>query len=385
MRALKQKTIEIERALSRRGTLTNEIAHEIKNPITAILCSAETLDLLLADKIDPEQRDLLGYIKEYGDNLLRLVSDFLDVSMAEAGNIKARPEPLALAPLTQSIVGLLQSNAQKKHISLKCIPEDPEIGAMADPRHLKQVIFNLVHNAIKFTSDHGEVKVSVCSHSDPGKVRILVTDNGFGISREDLPTVFDPYARGEAKHIHGDTGAGLGLALCKALVELNGGTIGVDSLLNVGTTFEVTLPSAMIPRVEKESRADNMFQPLLGQRFLIIDEDFGSREAISALIEAWGGAVDKVAMAVEAVNALAQRRYDAVMIDNPEEGGLGYELARKIREDFKAQDTTIIIASKNPIDARLAKQAGADKCVEKPLNGKVLLHSLLAPREIDVM
>lgn len=388
MEELQQKTVEIERALTRRGTLTNEIAHEIKNPITAILCSAETLDILLDGKIDEEQRDLLRYIREYGDNLLRLVSDFLDVSMAEAGNITARPEPLALTPVAESIVGLLRANANKKHIALECRAEDSDLGGLVDPRHIKQVLFNLVHNAIKFTGEGGNVTVSVRRHEDPHKVRITVVDNGFGIAETDLSTVFDPYARGQSHHPGSDVGAGLGLALCKALIELNTGTIRVESAVNIGTSFIIDLPLARPVRPLSYS-ADEvsetvLFKPLQGQSILIVDEDLGSRESISALLQAWGGMVDRVSMAVDAVSALGQKRYDAVMIDNAD-GGAGCELARMIRSNPVSRNATIILATKTPIDEEQLSKSGADKCVEKPLNGKALLSSLLTPRDVDVM
>ncbi len=388
LRELHRRNLTTQRNLRHLGNLANEVAHEIKNPITAILCSAETLDLLIGPELDPQHRKSLHYIKEYGDNLLRLVSDFLDLSRVEAGKIEATCESVRLRPVVDSIIGLLESNAIKKQIRVTSELEAEDLTVFADPKHVKQVLFNLVHNAIKFTPENGEIVVSVFQEITRREITVTVADNGVGIPAEELGKLFNPYTKGESHPIAKELGAGLGLALCKNLIELNGGAVQVESERGKGSTFSFRLPCAKEEWKERVkgavSRAYERKEPLFGQRFLVVDEDTGSRESLSRLIEAWGGVVDRVSMAIDAVEALEQSSYDAVVIDDTLDGVYGHELARMIRQDLKVLDTTIVVATDGSGHQQLARDSGADSCVEKPFNGKTLLASLLKSGKYSV-
>ncbi len=378
IKELRKRTLHAQRNLRQLGNLANEVAHEIKNPITAILCSAETLDHLIGKDLDPTHQKSLKFISEYGDQILRLVSDFLDVSRAETGNIEAKPRSIELSPAVESVVGLLESNAYSKKIEVKVSIEDEDLRLYMDPKHLKQILFNLVHNAIKFTPEGGEIQIVAGQDFPHEHVRIAVRDNGCGISHERSKLLFDPY------HTGGDvaegSGIGLGLSLCKSLVELNSGEISVSSSPGVGSSFEFTAPVADAP----ESRKSGVIhlnpddKPLLGQKFLVVDEHSGSREAISRLIEAWGGVVDRVGLAVDAVDALSKKTYDAVMIDDTLDGIYGHELSRILKEEMGVnRGTTVIVTADERVHPNLLEDSGADYCIEKPLNSSRLLESLI--------
>ena len=193
IRELQRQTLRAQRQLRQVGDLANEVAHEIKNPITAILCSAETLDLLIGNDLDEVNRRTLRYIKEYGDDLLRLLGDFLDVSRAQTGKLDSRPEPVKVFPVIDSIVGLLESSAYRKQITVKSEVEDQELGVMVDPKHLKQILFNLLHNAIKFTPERGEIRLFAEQDFPNPLVKISVKDNGVGITEDRLEKLFEPY------------------------------------------------------------------------------------------------------------------------------------------------------------------------------------------------
>lgn len=247
---LEKQVSDLQRILKFRGNLASEIAHEIKNPITAILCSAETLDMILADKLDEDQRLTLRYIKEYGDNLHKLVSDFLDLSRAEAGNMDYSPRKVDLAQTVQSVMGLLEASAARKGVVLKNLTPGKNVCVHSDPVHLKQILFNLIHNAIKYTKKGGEVTVNCTKAAEQRRVQISVEDNGDGISQEKLDTLFDPYvkyenARDETVIITEagvpQQGTGIGLAICKSLVELGGGQIKVSSVVDQGSIFSFSL------------------------------------------------------------------------------------------------------------------------------------------------
>lgn len=381
-RKLREIEVQLEftkNALKARGELANEIAHEIKNPITAILCSAEALDLLIGPKLDDLHRQTLGYIREYGANVLQLVSDFIDVSRAEAGKITARPSRVKISPLVRSICGLLESVAIRKEVKVNFLATSDDYYAWTDEKHLKQILFNLVHNAIKYTRQGGEVQIVVKSDFPNHSLRFYVKDNGIGIPEDRIPHVFDLYERCERDGLPPDAGTGLGLALCKALVELSGGIINVASQVNIGTVFEFTVPEsreAGEPAREVDEPYMQIEKPLQGQSFLIIDGDRGAREAVGQLIEAWGGLVEKVASAAAAVEALSHSAYDAVMIDDGEDGLAAAEIARVVRSECAASGT-IILATRNEPEAKELLNSRADRYLTKPLNGKRLLRSLL--------
>ena len=242
LRSLEREVAEARRAMRQRGELASEIAHEIKNPIAAIVSSADTLDLIAGDSLDAAGHRTLRYIKEYGNHLLRLVGDFIDISRAEAGKLQAHPQATDVLPIVDSIIGLLESNALRKHISLRryVVARGPLV--WVDPRHCKQIVFNLVHNAIKFTPEAGEVQIVIKSGFPRQELLIEVHDNGCGIPESELERIFDPYVRYEQGRSGDETGSGLGLALCKAMVELAGGSLRVSSQVNVGSSFEISLP-----------------------------------------------------------------------------------------------------------------------------------------------
>jgi len=377
---------EAKNLLKRRGDLANEVAHEIKNPITAILCSAETLDLLIGDDLEEGHRKSLKYIKEYGDNLLKLVSDFLDISMAESGNFRTVPEPVEVLPVIDAISGLLECNANRKGITLQVDGPD-NVQTYIDPRHLKQILFNLLHNAIKFTPEKGKIIISFAIEESESIVSISVKDNGVGIPGELLPTVFDIYCKDERDKQEG-SGVGLGLALTKALVELSGGEIKVQSKEGEGTVFTFSVP--LLENVKRRVSSSQNFlkedltekHPLMGQHFLVVDQDRGARESLAGLIEAWGGVADRVDLATEAVKALSEKDYDAVMIDNTKDGVNGYDLTRQAKDQIKSEQTRLILTTKERLDPGKAKKAGASRYIEKPVNGKALLSTLLSRKDV---
>lgn len=237
--------------IERRGLLANELAHEIKNPIAAILCSVETLDLVLGDSIDKDHRKSFKYIKEFSQALLRQISDFIDVTRAEGGTLSAYPTDVDLKGTIDSVAGLLSSSAIQRRIKVNFEKDDSLSWVYADSRHVKQIIFNLLHNAIKFTNPGGTVEVSIEASHENSMIVVVVRDSGIGIPTEKLSRVFDPYAR-ISEEKQGEEGVGLGLTLAKALTELNGGTIRIDSVLGVGTTVEVCLRASSPERLASQ-------------------------------------------------------------------------------------------------------------------------------------
>ena len=397
-RKLKRRTDELELQLKdaeafllRHGKLANEVAHEIKNPITAILCSAEALDLMLGPTLAEDHRKTLSYIKEYGDNLLRLVSNFIDVSRADTGNVSNNPEPTEIAPVIESVTGLLSASAERKDISIKQFCPDAHLKAVVDGVHLKQILFNLIHNAIKYTPRRGEVQVHVESDFPNPFVRIAVRDNGYGIPAPKLSTLFDPYSRFDTHASMAypavTPGVGLGLALCKRLVELAGGELTVESQLNVGTRFEFTLPLAHEPERSKVQDATydhcsfvapGVEQPLLGQNFLILNKAAENAAPVRQLIIAWGGCVDLVNSAEAAIIAVQSKKYQAVMVDEELDAIDLSTFTRILKAGAANNESTTIILAGDRFHLDAEDGGLVDKVISKPFNGKVLLDALLS-------
>lgn len=369
---------EYEEVLRIKGSVSNEIAHDIKNPLTAILCSAETLELVAGDKLDKDQLRTLQYIREYGEQMLGLVSDFLDINLAVAGKLRCEREPSQFAPIVESALGLLRSTAQRRDIKLNFINDTDDARSCVDQRHAKQIVFNLVHNAVKFSANGSTVTVHLES-CEPNSWCVKIIDKGCGIDPILLKNIFDPFSSANSSLNKHGKGTGLGLALVKNLVELNGGWISVASDLGVGSTFSVCFPQYLGVEVPTElpTQAIRPGRPLEGQSVLIVDADLGARNAIAGVVQALGAIVDTAGEIEDALRAVIKTQYNAVMIDAPNGDGSCFALAKIIKDDLQSKETRIILLGDTTLDAALANEFGVDQCLQKPANGKKLVDSIL--------
>lgn len=373
VRDLEEELSRTRTLLRNRGQLAGEIAHEIKNPLTAIHCSAEALELLIGNTLEEGQRKCLHYIKDYSEYLLRIIGDFLDLNRLESGAFDAVPEDIKVHSVIESVLGLLHASAQRKEIDIRYFVTQDDLTVWIDPKHLRQILFNLLHNAVKFTPNGGEIRVVALSDAASGRVKLLICDNGPGLSKEACSEMFEPYWRGKSDE---SAGAGLGLSLVKSLVETASGTIEVRSGPGAGTVFEIALPTHSTDFETQIFEEPSIYQPLLGQSFLIVDPDYGAREAIASLIAMWGGVVSHVAEAADAVKVLESANFDAVVADATGDAALND--VKILRHELRGRDTSLIVTSLDNEDGGIrAHEAGADNFLPKPLDGKRLLNTLL--------
>jgi hypothetical protein len=213
------------------------MSHELRTPLNGILGYAELLEMELED---PAQREYAKTIRSSGEHLLVLVTDVLDLAKIEAGRMDFTPTSIDLPSLLSDIVGSQQGHAQTKNLNLTLIENDMPSTLFADPVRLRQILLNLISNALKFT-EQGTVTVRAFSQSD--RVRIEVQDTGVGIKPEDQELIFEKFRQSEAFVTRSHQGTGLGLTLAKQLAEHMGGEIGMSSTLHVGSTFYVLLPA----------------------------------------------------------------------------------------------------------------------------------------------
>jgi protein-histidine pros-kinase len=221
------------------------MSHELRTPLNSVIGFS---DLLLAMR-SPEspltdtQHDYLETIARNGRHLLQLINELLDLSKIAAGRMELRPEPLELQAALREVAESIRAQIEaRKHTLAIDLPPEP-VMVSADPGRLRQVLLNLLSNAIKFTTDGGRITLGA-RVEDTGRVRVAVSDSGIGIAPDDQAKLFREFVQLDAGASRRYEGTGLGLALSQRLVELHGGTIGVESQLGKGSTFWFTLPGA---------------------------------------------------------------------------------------------------------------------------------------------
>jgi len=225
----------------------SNISHELRTPLNSIIGFT---DLLLTQELGPalseQQRDFLETVARNGRHLLELINELLDLQRIAAGRMELKPEAVDLESLLSEATGSVHAQVQKHQHALVVTPPPSGLRVQADKGRVRQVLLNLLSNAIKFTPDGGRITVAAgpVNGGNGSEVRIAVTDTGIGIAPEDQPKLFQEFSQLDASASRKYEGTGLGLALSRRLIELHGGTIGLESEMGKGSTFWFTLPQA---------------------------------------------------------------------------------------------------------------------------------------------
>lgn len=235
--ALRERAEEAERAIRTRDEVLAMVAHDLRNPLDIVMMSGAFLSDTAAS-LEPGQREQLRMIGRAAERMNRLIQDLLEVSRAEAGPLTVTPAPEPAGSLVGEACSSLAHAAAARSIRLSCEPGEGLPRVRADRDRILQVLGNLIGNALKFTPEGGEVRVRL--EADGGRVRFSVSDTGSGITREDLPHVFDRFWQARRAR---DSGAGLGLAIVRAIVAAHDGEAGVESEPGSGSSFWFTLPA----------------------------------------------------------------------------------------------------------------------------------------------
>jgi signal transduction histidine kinase len=222
-----------------RCAVLSNVSHELRTPLTGILGSAQNLRDGLAGGLTQAQQEYVQMIESDSARLIRVVNELLEWGRLQSGHIRLQRARVALHPLLDEVFMLLRPAAQQKSVKLELAPSDPELRVDADADKLKQILINLLDNAVKFSRPDSSVRVR--AQPVPAGLRIQIDDQGPGISDEDAPHVFERFYRGRA---NGAPGSGLGLAIAKNLARLHGGDIDLRSQPGQGSTFTLSLPVA---------------------------------------------------------------------------------------------------------------------------------------------
>jgi PAS domain S-box-containing protein len=246
-RALRQELEQQNERLRELNETKNQFlgmaVHDLRNPLASIVLSAGTIARGTVGDVNEDQQEVLEWITDSANSMLRLVNDLLDVSTIESGKLNLQTEPVDLSDFLQHAVALHRSRAAEKGIELELVlPEGEPVETSVDPQRFRQVVDNLVSNAIKFCEAGARVDVSLGVEDDSAV--IAVADTGPGIPEQEIESLFQPFARTSTTPTGGEQSTGLGLVICRKVVEAHGGEISVTSQVGHGTTFTVTLPLA---------------------------------------------------------------------------------------------------------------------------------------------
>jgi signal transduction histidine kinase len=240
--------LQAETATRAKSDFLANMSHELRTPLNAIIGFSQIMIEGMAGPLNEQQKEYLGDISESGTHLLSLINDILDLSKVEAGKMELELSEFNLRELIDGSIVMFKEKAMKHNIKVKVEVREGIETIIADERKIKQVMFNLLSNAFKFTPDGGSVKVTALKIvGEPEYIECGVEDTGIGIRKEDIPKLFQPFQQLESVLAKKYEGTGLGLVLCKKFVELHGGKIWVESELDKGSTFRFIIPKVKQP------------------------------------------------------------------------------------------------------------------------------------------
>lgn len=345
------------------------MSHEIRTPLNGILGMSS---LLLDGRLDDEHRGFARIIQTSGANLLEIINDVLDIAKIESGAFRLDIAPFRLGATVEGTVELLSGKAGEKGIELGCRvdPSLPEL-CSGDGLRLRQVLLNLVGNAVKFT-EAGSIEVAaevVDSAADWADVRLSVSDTGVGIDPDLAPTLFEPFVQADSSTTRQFGGTGLGLAICRDLVALMGGRISVDSAVGEGSRFIVDV---RLPTLDAWDGAPVTSKPqrdLTGQRVLIVDSHRVNRSILHFYVERAGGEALAVERCEAGLSALADATFDIAIVGFGVSGMSGLEFAERVRAaELETPPRMVVLAAASEIGSHAqSHKIGFDACIVKPV------------------
>jgi signal transduction histidine kinase len=365
----------IQEASRLKSEFLANMSHELRTPLNAIIGFAELLHDGQVDPASPQHQEFLGDILSSGRHLLQLINDVLDLAKVEAGKLDFRPESMQIAKVVGEVSAILRTTVSAKRIKLETVIDPAVTDLFLDPGRFKQVAYNFLSNALKFSAAGGRVTVRVVPEGGE-HFRFEVEDSGIGIAPADLGRLFVEFQQLESGTSKRHQGTGLGLALTKRLVEAQGGSVGVTSEVGIGSTFFAVLPRRVVATIEPSPPPVVRIAREGARTVLVVEDDIADQAQLVAALASAGYAVELAGTGAEALMRWRARDFDAITIDLLLPDMSGLDLLAALHGERRNAAVPVIVITVVP-DAKVVAGFAVHDVIHKPLDRDTLVASLV--------